>query len=295
MSTVTTSAFTHDEQCTELDSHADTCGVGKNHLVTHYYDKTVNVLGYDPKLGSMKNMAIVSAALAYDDPTSGEMVILCVHQAVHIPSMSNNLLCPMQMQLNDVQVNDCPKFLHPHPTNTTHSIVLKEGDDTLVIPLSLRGVTSYFPTRVPTPYKNETCRSFNLTFEDPPWDPTSDTFERQEEAQVDSRGRVREPGDRPQRYSISGLNSAHVGSRTPSHLQPEAVLIEIEPPLDVNIFACLLQENVCVSSTTTSRRKGLLTAERLAKNWNIGLEAAKRTLQVTMQRGIRTIANPALS
>ena len=91
-----------DEFQTELDSHANTCVVGHNCLITHTYDKRVNVLGYDPKLGSMKNMNIVLAALAYDDPTSGEPVILRVHQAVHIPSMSNNLLCPMQLRLNDV-------------------------------------------------------------------------------------------------------------------------------------------------------------------------------------------------
>jgi hypothetical protein len=38
-----------------------------------------------------------------------------------------------------------------------------------------------------------------------------------------------------------------------------------------------------------------MTAERLASNWNISLEAAKRTLQVTTQRGIRTVSNPSLS
>ena len=139
-------------------------------------------------------MKIVSAALAYDDPMSGETVILRIHQAVHIPTMQNNLLCPMQLRVNDVEVNDCPKFLHPNPTETTHSIVIHEKDDSLIIPLSLKGVTSYFPTRIPTHQENETCRSFNLTFEDPTWDPSDETFERQEDAQVDSFGQVRESG-----------------------------------------------------------------------------------------------------
>ena len=90
----------------------------------------------------MRGLQIVSAALAYDDPNNGETVILRVHQAVHVPTMANNLLCPMQMRLNDVEVNDCPKFLHPNPTDTTHLLVLKEAEETLTIPLFLLLVPS---------------------------------------------------------------------------------------------------------------------------------------------------------
>jgi hypothetical protein len=254
------------------------------------------VTGYDPKLGSMKGMAIVSAALAYVDPTSGEVIILRVHQAVHIPTMPNNLLCPMQMRLNDVLVDDCPKFVHRDPTDTTHTITVKNEDDKLIIPLSIKGVTSYFPTRAPTAGENETCRSFDLTFQEPAWNPTTDDFQRQEDAQVDSSGRIRETGDRPHPLFIAGVHSNV--SQIPSNnyeTQCAAILIDIEPCLDDNLFARLLKENVCVSSTTTSRRKGFLTAEKLAKNWSISLEAAKQTLQVTTQRGIRTVANPLLS
>ena len=86
-------------------------------------------------------MPIVLAALAYDDPIGGETVILRIHQAVHIPTMTNNLLCPMQMRLNDVVVNDCPKFVHDNPTDQMHAIILKADRDMLTIPLSLRGVT----------------------------------------------------------------------------------------------------------------------------------------------------------
>ena len=76
-----------NENRTELDSHADTCIVRKHGCIVAQFNRTVNVTGYDPKLGTMKNAHIVTAALAYDDPTSGEVIILNVHQAVHIPSM----------------------------------------------------------------------------------------------------------------------------------------------------------------------------------------------------------------
>jgi hypothetical protein len=172
-----TTSLAPDEHTTNLDSHADTCVIDKHCLVTHVYDKTVSVTGYDPKLGSMKGMQIISASLAYIDPLSGETVILWVHQAVHIPTMSNNLLCPMQMRLNDVIVDDCPKFLHHNPTDTTHTLTVKVGSDTLVIPLSIWGVTSYFPTCALTVAENDTCRSFDLTFSNPDWNPSTNALE----------------------------------------------------------------------------------------------------------------------
>ena len=80
------------------------------------------------------------------------MVILNVHQAVHIPSMYNDLLFPMQMRLASVVVNNCPKFVHENPTDATHA-----DDDELVIPLSLQGVTLCFPTRRPTNQELASC------------------------------------------------------------------------------------------------------------------------------------------
>ena len=46
---------------TDLDSHADTCVVGNNALVTHIHEvngqpKFVNVVAYDPTLGSVRDM-----------------------------------------------------------------------------------------------------------------------------------------------------------------------------------------------------------------------------------------------
>jgi hypothetical protein len=43
------------------------------------------------------------------------------------------------------------------------------------------------------------------------------------------------------------------------------------------------------------RDKGVIDAATLAKNWGIGIEAAKRTRQVTTQRGIRRMIHPSLT
>ena len=67
---------------TDLDSHADQCAIGSNALVTHDFDRPINVSGYDPNGPINRNLRTVSAALAYDDALSGETVILVIHQAI---------------------------------------------------------------------------------------------------------------------------------------------------------------------------------------------------------------------
>ena len=58
----------HVDSRTELDTHADTCVVGKHCLITHEFDRLVSVTGYDPNQGKVKDLKIVSAVIAYDCP-----------------------------------------------------------------------------------------------------------------------------------------------------------------------------------------------------------------------------------
>ena len=91
-----------------------------------------------------KNMKTVSGALAYDDQATRKMTILVVHQAIHMPTMESNLLCPMQVWMNDVKVDETPKILTENPTDIMHAISGKDGDGIQVtIPLSLRCALSY--------------------------------------------------------------------------------------------------------------------------------------------------------
>ena len=54
----------------ELDSHADTCVIGKDCLILNYYERTVTVYGYDRSLGA-QYFRTVSAFLGYIEPKSG--------------------------------------------------------------------------------------------------------------------------------------------------------------------------------------------------------------------------------
>ena len=100
----------HEESYLDLNSHADTCVLGSNALLveTPHPDRTANVSFADSALGSV-NKPILSGEFKYALPATGLSIILVVHQAVYIETMSHSLLCPMQMRENDIVLNECQK------------------------------------------------------------------------------------------------------------------------------------------------------------------------------------------
>ncbi len=98
----------------ELDPHADTCVLGRDALILLDYNRLVIVKGYDPSLGT-KTYATVSGVLAYDDPETGKVYHLVINQAIHIPHLDYHLLCSMQCRVNDVVIDNTPKFFGVRP------------------------------------------------------------------------------------------------------------------------------------------------------------------------------------
>ena len=92
----------NNESNSELDSHADTSVQGKHAHIFMDHGKAVNIVGYDKSKGILaNNMKTVSGAPAYDNPISGKTVIIVIHQAIYVPTMDCNLICPMQVRMNE--------------------------------------------------------------------------------------------------------------------------------------------------------------------------------------------------
>ncbi len=136
----------------ELDLHADTCVLGRDTLIFLDYERPIVVEGYDPSLGT-KTYATISGGPAYDDPMTGKVYHLVINQAIHILHLDHHLLCPMQCRVNDVTVDDMPKFLASNPTDHTHALTIKDPDhptQMVILPLALQGVTLLLNVRAPT-------------------------------------------------------------------------------------------------------------------------------------------------
>ena len=203
--------------------------------------------------------------------------------------MDVNLICPMQVRVNDVRLDNTPKFLTENLTNHNNAIYFAEEDVT--VPMSLHGVTSYFPTRKPTlqEYYNSTNKEegvqCELTYETPDWDPQDEMFSTQEDNMVNSQGNVLRRGGlrgEARKFMVAGLV---VETKEPS-------LQEVEDDLGQVLNDNRIISGVGVTATESKRK---LDAATLADKWDIGLDKAARTIEKTTQRGMRTVLHPSLS
>ena len=258
----------------ELDSHADTCVAGANCIILETTNMTVSVSAFSDTHEVIHDVPIVTAATAYDNPRTGDTVILIFGQAIYLgDQIQASLLCPNQLRAHGVTVDDIPRHLAPPDRPSNHSIYCP--DDELNIPLSLKGIISYFNSRTPTQEELNTCKWVILTDEHE-WDPHSEFFQEQEN-NFQSLQNNHQIHDRH-------IYSVHSQSHNPIYHNMHS---DVSHSLDDSSFV-----NLRIASTMTSQREFTTTAEVLAQNWNIGLETAKRTLQVTTQKGIRSSLNP---
>jgi hypothetical protein len=172
----------------------------------------------------------------------------------------------------------------------------------MVIPLELHGVVSCFPTFKPTQLEFETCDRYELTYKSPEYDPSVTTFLEQEASMMDSWGNVKVSGDcHPKRRQVCSLHQmdAEVKIRSSKYSDTSTKLQDLSSVLDDGTLLAELDDtnlNSNISLVKSEMRDKVgVDAATLAKNWGIGLEAAKRTRLVTTQRGIRRMIHPSLT
>ena len=238
----------------------------------------------------------MSGALAYDNPSDGNTIILVIHQALKINTLDNNLLCPMQLRLNDVIVNEMPRFLCKNVTDQSHSLIMSQDDnehEKFTLPLELFGVISGFVTRKPTVEEFETCPRYVLTAEGPEYNPSTSAYEEQESAMVDFRGQLKEDVNEKIERRLFGISIEEEDRlyATMNFQNLSTLYISQEPETSTQEP----ESSTTIAGVSTELRSEGIDAGTVAKNWGIGLETAKKTLKVTTQRGIRTVVHPTLS
>jgi hypothetical protein len=192
----------------DLDSHADMAVLGSNCFVFEETNRTINVYSYDPKMGSHERK-VVSGVFAYDDPTTGKVTLLIVHQGLHVPHLTYSLIPPFQMRENDIIVNECPKFQCIKPTEDDHAIIVDGSNGNLHIPLSLRGTTSYIDVRRPTQAEidNSDLDRIELTYSTPDWEPGVRRYSVLEQQLQEDHTILSKIGGRKPAISIRRLDS----------------------------------------------------------------------------------------
>ena len=84
------------------------------------HGRTVDVAPFDPSLGLSKKTPIVDAAVAYDFPYNNKNYILLARNAIHVPSMYNNLIPPFIFHESGTLVHAVPKIHVNDPVVNDH-------------------------------------------------------------------------------------------------------------------------------------------------------------------------------
>ena len=262
------------------------------------------MFGYDESQGSVRRR-IVSACFAYDDPDTGQPVLLIIHQAIHVPHLRCSLIPPAQLRCNDVVVEECPKSMKINPTTLDHTlqVPIQDSPSRYVIHLMLRGTTSYVPVRKPTPDElaNDDLFRLELTYETPLWDPMDPHYAYSELSLSRHAVSRQATGDgtndlicstRSQKSLISGVTSRDIMTvvhRVSS--QSTALLVSMSNTLDDDTLIEAFAQHRLVSSVKAQSASSYLTTEGLAKRWMISLPKAKQTIEATTHRLVRERPN----
>ncbi len=173
-----------------LDTGADTCVAGKHAWVVEIVEGfTASAHGFDDSSKALEGLPIVNVKYAYDDKKTGETFIIIVNHCIYLGSKKEDgILCPNQLRLNGLHVDDRLSILFPGVSNTQCII----GDDKL-FPLDMNGPLMHLSVRRPNldeltnnelqvvtftsphgwdPYGNDSVTSYNLNSirVSQPWD-----------------------------------------------------------------------------------------------------------------------------
>ena len=271
----------------EIDNHADTICAGSNWIVLEFTGEYCNVSPFSAEYEPLENVPIAQCATVYTYDSTGATVLLIADQVLWFgDKMSTSLINPHQLRDNGIGVCDDPW--------DPYRPVGIEADQGF-IPFSSHGTTLFFESRSPSPWELENLPTVLLTA--PRWSPHDYAMPH---GTVSVFSTVRSMENMTVRAPFS---------------ETDCVLGTISPALDTRLLSALYSSTVNVRTSTalhgattgtdtgtgvpgrlmaaiTGDRHTKVNPENLARLWNIGLETAKRTLQVTTQQGIRTALHP---
>jgi hypothetical protein len=267
-----------------LDSHADTIVCGANCTIIHYTGKECDVAPYTDAYESIKSVPIVQAGTAWDNPETGETVILVLNEAIWMADkLEHTLINPNQLRAFGLTVQDNPFSAAP--------IYIATEDKEDIVPLTCTGTILMASTRTPTNKELSTCRHIVLSSEYA-WDPQNVQFPKStrtvEEEISRTIGSVTAESYRDYEEKESsdamlldiGIMSKRIISSAKTRQVPRQGS-EVE------------KQDVSQPYTFQSKgRHSSVTPEDLSERWQIGIAQARETLKRTTQRLKRSAVMP---
>jgi hypothetical protein len=93
----------------EIDNHANMTCFGSNFTAVSFTGEHCEVSPFSEQYATLTNIPIASAAMAWDNPDTGERVILLFHQGLWFgDSLTNSLINPNPCRMNGIELCDDP-------------------------------------------------------------------------------------------------------------------------------------------------------------------------------------------
>jgi hypothetical protein len=150
----------------EIDNHADTTCFGSNFTAIEFTGDMCEVSPFSNEYQTMTNIPVATAATAWDDPISGETIILLFNQGLWFgDNLQNSLINPNQCRAHGIEINDNPFDQRGQPLS------IKDEITGIEVPMQFHNSIIYARTRAPTLEEIKTNPTVELT-SDAPWDPS---------------------------------------------------------------------------------------------------------------------------
>ena len=153
-----------------IDSHADTSCAGRHVRILEYIDgKSYSVSPFNERYQPIENVKLINGIVAVDLEDGSSYIVELNNFLNFTESMTDSIVVPMQVRLNNVIVNDVPRSLCPYK-KSTQSLIFPGTK--LEIPIEYNGPIPFFRARYPTDGDMETYSWISLTGA-AEWDPYS--------------------------------------------------------------------------------------------------------------------------
>ena len=164
-----------DDPKSEPDSHTNVIVLEKHCFVFEWYGKSCTVNLFNYCLGSVKDVPIIDAVIAYDCPYFYKCYIIIFHNFLYLPNMEDDSLPPFIMRESGATVNDTPKIHCTDSTSKYHCTTFAESE--LKIPFHINGTFYLFHIRRPNSDELQSCDKIFITPECQHWNPYCTSYD----------------------------------------------------------------------------------------------------------------------
>ena len=278
----------------ELDSHADTTVAGSNCVILSYTGKECDVTPYRDDYQPVSNIPIVSAATAWQSPSTGQTYILFFNEALWMgDSMETTLVNPNQLRHYGTQVQD-------NPTSKLPLSIITE-DNEFSMDLTMSGTIVCADTFTPSENELQSCPHIQLT-SPTPWDPYKVTFHQSSITLDDLMAHKRQVSSTHSSFHSDKVQGGNDDYSKEYHnqlfnltsIQRRICSMAITPESltrDNNIDPGNTDATLPPTFQSSDRHSDV-TPQSLSDRWGISLQTASKTIHKTTQRFLRSAVLP---